>query len=444
MKKILILIIIVFLLSSCVNGIDSNSNAEDINDNKKGTNAKSSEKNEQGKDINIDEIDKSMESGFVEIWQIDRQVLATQFNENFVIKSDNTLWAWGQSSFDNRNYSDTSIITPIKIMHDVISVAAGLEHTLVIRTDGSLWAWGANSNGQLGDGTTTSRNHREPVKILNDVISVAAGSYTSFAVKSDGSLWAWGRNQSGLLGDGTALNKHEPIKIMDGVASFMSGVWHSYSIKTDGSLWSWGWSPYRQFGDGIMTWIHPDDFDAKEDLRESLPVKVMEDIIFVAAGMFAASFVIKSDGSLWVWGGDERWEVIDGVQPKRDKAELVKIMEDVKYIVAKNEHMFIIKIDNTLWGWGSNNFGELGDGTTIRRSAPVKIMEDVRFVDTGAIFISGEYDFETDSNAVSAGRSIAVRTDGTLWAWGHNLAGELGDVIYSRTPIKIADGVKIP
>jgi len=132
-------------------------------------------------------------------------------------------------------------------------VAAGGSHTCAIKTNGSLWCWGANGDGELGDGTNTSRN--TPYQIMSSgVVSVALGYYHTCAIKTNGSLWCWGNNTSGQLGDGTNTNKNAPVQIMSsGVSSVSLGYNHTCAIKTDGSLWCWGDNYYSQLGDGTNT-----------------------------------------------------------------------------------------------------------------------------------------------------------------------------------------------
>ena len=112
-------------------------------------------------------------------------------------------------------------------------VAAGDYHSLAVGKDGGLWAWGSNFTGRLGDGTATvykgrdiaeDNNRTMPVKIMDGAVSVSAGFYHSLAVKTDGSLWAWGNNSNGQVGDGTTTlhsadsNRATPVQVLDGVA----------------------------------------------------------------------------------------------------------------------------------------------------------------------------------------------------------------------------------
>ncbi len=81
-------------------------------------------------------------------------------------------------------------------------IAAGWNHSIAIKTDGSLWAWGDNNYGQLGDGTNTNQNQPTLIDAATNWQSITAGEGHSMAIKTDGTLWAWGRNYLGQLGDG--------------------------------------------------------------------------------------------------------------------------------------------------------------------------------------------------------------------------------------------------
>jgi alpha-tubulin suppressor-like RCC1 family protein len=130
-------------------------------------------------------------------------------------------------------------------MDDVIAVSAGTARTMAIKSDGSLWGWGDNFFGQLGDGTTTAR--RSPVHIMDDVVAVSAWQNHTMAVKSDGSLWGWGNGQ---FGDGNTATHHSPVRIMDNVVAVSVGYRHTMVIKSDSSLWGWGDNLDGQLGDG--------------------------------------------------------------------------------------------------------------------------------------------------------------------------------------------------
>ena len=283
-----------------------------------------------------------------------------------VIKEDGSLWTWGyRRDWDfgaTRVYPRVIWYEPTKIMDDVAMVSAGHMHTMVLKTDGSLWAWGDNRHGQIGDGTTMTRH--DPVKIMEDVIYVSAGGMTTMAIKADGSLWAWG---DGPLGDGArriGRGPRNPVKVMEDVVSVSVGWSHSAAIKTDGSLWVWGGNSDGQIGDGTR-------------VGRAVPTRVMEDVVAVSAGGMirpgpgrAFTMAIRTDGSLWIWGGD-------GISEVESKLTPVQIKEDVVAASVGSNHFIVATSDGALWTWGLNEHGQLGDGTTTDRDYPVRIMDGV-------------------------------------------------------------------
>ena len=160
---------------------------------------------------------------------------------------------------------------------------------------------------------------------------------------------------------------------------------HCMAIKEDGSLWSWGFNAHGELGDGTTNDLY-------------LPKKILEDVVSVSAGANIGenhSLAIKSDGTLWAWGYNKYGQVGDGTTVTRTAP--VKIMDDVASICAGDTHSLAVKTDGSLWGWGDNHKGLLGDGTTADRVSPVKIMDNVATISTGGY------------------NTLIVKTDGTLW-----------------------------
>ena len=181
-------------------------------------------------------------------------------------------------------------------------------YNLFIKEDGSLWAFGDNTFGQLGDGTTISRD--EPIQIVssNVVLASVVGPFqngSSFFIKTDGSLWAMGKNQQGQLGDGTSQDKHSPVKIVDdGVIAVSAGSGHTMFLKSDGSVWAMGHNVYGKLGNGTAQ-------------SSNTPVKVVDGgVIALAAGQ-NHSQIVKSDGSLWSVGRNQYGQLGDGTLVNR-------------------------------------------------------------------------------------------------------------------------------
>ncbi|MGB9825198.1 MAG: invasin domain 3-containing protein, partial [Desulfofundulus sp.] len=167
-------------------------------------------------------------------------VINGNYSHSLEVKSDGTVWAWGNNNFGQLGDGTTiNHATPVQVKNltGVVAVAAGYYHSLALKSDGTVWAWGSNHYGQLGDGTTTDRYTPVQVQNLTDVVAVAANDFYSLALKSDGTVWAWGDNSYGRLGDGTTTNRTVPVQVknLTSVVAIAAGSWHPLALKSDGT-----------------------------------------------------------------------------------------------------------------------------------------------------------------------------------------------------------------
>ncbi len=345
-----------------------------------------------------------------------------------VLKSDGTVWAWGRNSegqLGNNSTTGSEIPVQASGMTQVTAIAAGLEHTVALRNDGTVWAWGCNSYGQLGD-NTTGTNRQTAVQVVVDeptgmtpiteVTAIAAGMHYTVALKSDGTVWAWGWNDVGQLGNGTTTASNIPIQVigLTEITAIAAGESHALALKSDGTVWAWGWNASGQLGDGTT-------------ISRNTAVKLSEltGVTAIAAGRLH-TVALKSDGTVWSCGSNGVGQL--GSEAVTDSKIMMKVsgLSDIKAITSGSNQTAVLKSDGTVWTWGWNSFGQLGDNSDIDRYTAVKAigLEEVTTLSAGA------------------NHTIALKNDGTVWAWGNNGNGQLGDG--STISSKVAIQTKMP
>ena len=374
---------------------------------------------ELGTNAPVDKMDSPVHVGTNLNW---RNVDAG-FSVGGGIKADGTLWMWGKNSYGTLGNNRS-----INVKSPVQTIARGKNwkevniayHVAAIKTDGTLWMWGEGSYGQLGNNQSVSQtlnkvNQSSPVQNIsfgNKWKKGSCGSFHEAAVKKDGSLWIRGSNAYG----GAGIAKSSPIQTIAFGTNWKQascGNFHTAAIKTDGTLWCWGDNSYGQLGTNSVKPV-------------SSPIQTIaggNNWKQVACGHFHTA-AIKNDGTLWLWGKN------DNFIPDRHKGALgdnttIDRSSPVQTIAGGNNWKQVscgfsftaaTKTDGTLWLWGDNGYGELGINNTINKSSPVQT-------------ISGG----TNWNKIDCGLEYmsAIKTDGTLWLWGYNYYGQLGDSFMS-------------
>jgi alpha-tubulin suppressor-like RCC1 family protein len=275
--------------------------------------------------------------------------------------------------------------------------------------------WGANISCEVGDGTNTPRHVPVQVQGLSGVTALAESGNHSLAVASDGTVWAWGDEHYGLDG-GSILTSCTPVQVqgLTGVVAVAAGANDSFALRGDGTVWAWGWNGFGQLGNGTNT-----------DSRAPVQVEGLSGVTAIAS-QGESSLALRSDGTVWAWGANSVGELGNGNTADSATAVEVDGLSGVTAIASNGGESLALASDGTVWAWGYNAFGQLGDGTATNRSTPIHVLG-----------LSG-----VAAIAAGAEASYAVLSDGTVWSWGCGCWGDLGngDVTEtgSRTPVQVA------
>jgi alpha-tubulin suppressor-like RCC1 family protein len=300
--------------------------------------------------------------------------------------------------------------------NNVVGVAAGYTprfgHGLEVRSDGTVWTWGDNRFGQLGDGTTTSRLAPVQVTGLTGVTQVAGGCVHSLALRSDGTVWAWGDNSVGELGRGTVTGVEAtaaPVNGLAGVTKISAGCGFSLALRSDGTVWAWGYDNVGQLGDGST-------------VNSQVPVKItgLSQVTAIAAGWDSSVAILANGASVWAWGGNDDGQLGDGTLAGHSTPVRVTQIGTVHIAgvaaggaVEGGEFGAVLGTDGSVWAWGNDTLGQLGNAP-----ASTPVTRPVNTIGAGS-----------GITQISAGlvNMVALKSDGTVLAWGSNQFGQLGN-----------------
>lgn len=453
--------------------------------------------------------------------------LTAGWRHTVMIESDRTALAWGDGSYGQLGggHWDTSPV-PVPVvgpdgtgrLTGLVAVSAGQHHTLALDGDGRVWAWGNNTFGQLGDGRWGLDAHSpipRPVLgpeghgFLENVVSVAAGWDHSVALLADGTVWAWGSRCQGQLGDGrrdsnswstvpTAVAGAIDAPFLDRIVAVACGAFHTLALRDDGTLRAWGANDEGQLGRGAMArrmhrlsmqvpWTPPrqgswsialgytysdpshrdvadrlkliDEFDgallevvAEEadstartatTKRHADHVRMQATIGYPAQARLGTPMMLDLQEILVGQNlrDDDYAEQIHLLLTHRPSGERVRIdlgngldlslarpapviapdgdgwLKDIQQVAGGEYHSVALRQDGTVWAWGYNATGQLGNGSRTATAIPVQMAG-----------VSRGQEFVEDIVAVAAGYESTYVLDraGAAWACGWNVYGQLG------------------
>ncbi|GFO62728.1 hypothetical protein GMPD_06470 [Geomonas paludis] len=295
-------------------------------------------------------------------------------------------------------------------------VAAGYNASMALKTDGTVWAWGNNNEGQLGDGTTTSRTTPVQVHGLSNIVDIRTGDNTPIALKNDGTVWIWGRDQRHF--DQTTMTVPtlpipQQLPGLSQVIAIAGGHSHGVALKSDGTVWWWGRDSYP-----ITSGTAPAQIAGLTGVKS-----------------ISAYYALKTDGTVWTLNFAATPEQVTAL------SGISSLMELGAGAMGPSGGQYAVKSDGTVWSLGTtvaevttiSGVTAISDSISRGLSYPIKPM--VALKADGTVWNWGEDETATQVSSlagitgISVGLDyvLALESDGTIWAWGNNFSGALGD-----------------
>ena len=389
-------------------------------------------------------------------------IIGTGYNYSVALKKTGTIYTWG-SNYNGRLGNDSTEYSSVPVqvkglngdglLTDVVAVSVGHSHSLAVKNNGTVYAWGSNNRGQLGNDSIADMI--VPVQVyglngigfLTNVVAVSAGNSHSLALKRDGTVYAWGSNNNGQLGAGDDVpvggNSFSgvPIQVkglngegvLTNVVAISAGDGYSLALKENGTVYAWGSNSRGQLGNNST-----ENSDVPVQVSGLEGNEILADIVSVSAGD-GHSLAVKQDGTVYVWGSNNNGQLGVGndvpvnsfgyssvvVQVKGLNGE--RFLTDIISVSAGDGHSLAVKQDGTVYSWGANYNGQLGNNSTENSNVPVKVKS-----------LNGEGVLKNIvSVSAEDAHSLALKRDGTVYAWGSNNRGQLGNNSTEDSPIPV-------
>ena len=386
---------------------------------------------------------------------------------SFGLTSDGRIYAWGRNTSGELGIGTTLARSNVPIAvkttgtpmdGKVVKQVEGGgryegSHSIALASDGTVYTWGLNQYGQLGNNTTT--NSRSPIAVQaagtplagKTIVQVAAGADHSLALDSDGALYAWGSNAYGQLGNGTTTNSSVPVAVKIAgtplagktIIQIVAGANHNMVLTSDGAVYTWGWNYHGQLGNNTKT--NSNTIVAVQTIGTPLAGKK---IVKIAAGQ-GHSLALTGDGIVYTWGRNDTGQLGNNATTDAMLPVAVTVTgtpmnnKTIVEIASGARHSLAIDSNGKVYAWGHNSSGQLGNNSTVNALTPVAVQAPA---DKNIIQVSG--------GGWSGASSSALTSNGTVYSWGRDFDGQLGDgtnndsYVPVITTINLVDTPSIP
>jgi alpha-tubulin suppressor-like RCC1 family protein len=339
------------------------------------------------------------------------------------------IWAWGGGALGQLGQNSiTNRSSPVQIGATTswTEIKGSGAFKIALSTSGTLFGWGSNSVGQLAQNNTTNRSSPVQIGANTNWAAISVGSNHVLALTSDGKLYAWGNNSDGQLGNGVSgggyvgpTSTSSPIQVSGSQtwAKISAGTKSSSAITTTGQLWTWGYNGYGVLGKGNASTGAPD----------FVPAQVGALTTWASITMTTNhALAVTTSGTLFSWGRNFNGAL--GQNDRVNRSSPVQVGANTNWALTSgsdNNSSFAITTTGQLWSWGNGYAGNTGHGDTIARSSPTQ----VGALTTWAKLPASVFDSSTG----------VITTSGTLFSWGLNNLGQLGqdDRISRSSPVQV-------
>ncbi len=404
-------------------------------------------------------------------------------DHGMALDDSGNVWAWGDNAFGQVGNDDqgNEARTPVMLVGPtgLVDIDGGRFHTVTVDGQGALWAWGANGGGQLGVNDLVDR--ALPVQVDVSQVptglafaTVEGGADHSLALAEDGTVWVFGSDRSALGRDGEAqVTTVVPVfgpsgagTQLSGIVAIAAGLHHNLALDQNGDLWAWGRGDRGQLGRGVLGHVQlPGLVDTSAFGSRQIQA--------IRAGG-EQSYAILDDGTLWAWGADEFDQLGLGGGSDQTLPVQVTIPMGVADMEAFQDHGVARAANGAFWAWGTGDEGQIGQGLEADETTPVATYGPFGLTVTGVFPARAAHSFVrmSDGSVWSVGarsdlngnvasgatpilngvfngmdvrmiagselHTLVLENDGTVWAFGSNANGQLGDGSNNPSTVPVA------